>query len=135
MMMRISLSVRSALLSLLPLSMLFSTCPAAQEAAELQKPKSTATSTQSPAGESESKRIKFNLDFPGGTPAELVAAIQKASRRPLNAVIPVELANTQLPPLKMEGIDVPHLFSALTLGSHRQVFKNGGMYAGDVEMG
>src|ERR1035437_7428839 len=30
---------------------------------------------------------KFNLDFPGGTPKELVAAIEKAMGKPLNVII------------------------------------------------
>src|SRR5271165_6524870 len=41
--------------------------------------------------------IRFNLDFQGGTPNELVAAIQKAMGRPLNAIVPEELASTKLP--------------------------------------
>lgn len=60
---------------------------------------------------------KFDLDFPGGTPGELVAAIQKAMGRPLNAIVPVEYASRKLPPLKMNQVDVAKLFRALELGS------------------
>ena len=60
---------------------------------------------------------KFDLDFPGGTPKELVAAIQKAMGRPLNAIIPDELAATKLPALKMNSVDVSQLFKALTAAS------------------
>jgi hypothetical protein len=56
---------------------------------------------------------RFNLDFPGGTPRELAAAIEKAMGRPLNVIVPEELAATQLPALKMNGVDVPQLFQAL----------------------
>jgi len=67
----------------------------------------------------ESHLTKFNLDFPGGTPKQLVDAIQKAmGGRPLNAVIPVENANWKLPPLKMNGVDVAQLFLALEQASH-----------------
>ena len=59
---------------------------------------------------------RFNLDFPGGTPKELVAAIEKAMGRPLNAIVPDELADTKLPALKMNSVDVAQLFSALTAG-------------------
>jgi hypothetical protein len=60
---------------------------------------------------------KFNLDFPGGTPKELVDAIQKAMERPLNAIIPDDLADTKLPAVKMNSVDVAELFSALRLAS------------------
>jgi len=57
---------------------------------------------------------KFDLDFPGGTPKELIAAIQKASGKPLNAIIPEEFADTKLPGLKMKNVDAQQLFLALT---------------------
>lgn len=62
---------------------------------------------------------KFNLDFPGGTPKDLVAAIQKALRQPLNAIIPDDLAATKLPAVKMNSVDVSELFKALTAASHK----------------
>ena len=62
---------------------------------------------------------KFDLDFPGGTPKGLIAAIQKASGRPLNAIVPEEFADTRLPALKMKNVDVPHLFQALTAASEK----------------
>ncbi len=57
---------------------------------------------------------KFDLDFPGGTPKELIAAIQKASGRPLNTIVPEEFADMKLPGLKMKNVDVQQLFQALT---------------------
>ena len=60
---------------------------------------------------------KFNLDFPGGTPKELVAAIEKAMGKPLNAIIPDEDAPTQLPSLKLNNVNVAELFRALTISS------------------
>ena len=56
---------------------------------------------------------KFNLDFPGGTPKQLVTAIEKATGRPLNAIVPDEHADTKLPALKMTGVTVPQLFQAV----------------------
>jgi hypothetical protein len=67
----------------------------------------------------ETSLTKFNLDFPGGTPAELVAAIQKAMGRPLNAIVPPEYAGQKLPALKMNGVDVAQLFQALQAASRR----------------
>jgi hypothetical protein len=62
---------------------------------------------------------KFTLDFPGGTPAELVKAIEKAMSKPLNVIIPGEYAATELPALKMNNVDVPQLFNAVINVSYR----------------
>jgi len=73
-----------------------------------------------PAGgrDTETARLtKFNLDFPGGTPKELLAAIEKVMGRPLNAIVPDEFADTSLPALKMNSVTVPELFQALVLAS------------------
>jgi hypothetical protein len=64
---------------------------------------------------------KFNLDFPGGTPAELVKAIENATGKPLNAIIPTEDADIQLPPLKMNDVVTPQLFAALEAASRKTV--------------
>jgi len=60
---------------------------------------------------------KFDLDFPGGAPAELVSAIEKSSGKPLNAIIPTEDAAFTLPPLKMSHVNVAQIFSALGAAS------------------
>lgn len=68
-----------------------------------------------PAAQTEvSNLTKFDLDFPGGTPAELVKAIEKASGRPLNVVVSAHDAPRRVPALKMTGVDVQQLFFALS---------------------
>src|SRR5690348_4510108 len=42
---------------------------------------------------------KFNLDFPGGSPRDLVSAIEKATGKPLNALISTEDETVELPPM------------------------------------
>jgi hypothetical protein len=79
---------------------------------------SSAKSGVQAAPVQEAKLTKFDLEFPGGTPGELVAAIQKASGRRLNAIIPDAYVSRRLPPLKMAGVDVAQLFRALYLSSH-----------------
>jgi hypothetical protein len=74
-----------------------------------------------PAANQPPGLTKFNLDFPGGTPKELVAAIEKATGKPLNAIIPDEDADLQMPPLKMNDVVVPQLFKALELASIKEV--------------
>src|SRR5665213_482243 len=71
---------------------------------------------------------KFNLDFSGGTPKELVAAIEKATGKPLNTIIPDEDADTQLPPLKMNDVSVPQLFAALEVASRKTVAVSTGQF-------
>jgi len=73
------------------------------------------------SSQDQSKLTPFDLDFPGGTPAELVAAIEKATGKPLNAIIPTDDADTQLPPLKMNNVVVHRLFDALKAASERTV--------------
>jgi hypothetical protein len=63
---------------------------------------------------------RFDLDFPGGTPKELVAAIQKAMGRPLNAIVSDEHAKLRLPALNMKNVNVAELFQALEMASRRQ---------------
>jgi hypothetical protein len=74
---------------------------------------------QAPSGGGQSNLTKFDLDFPGGTPKELIGAIQKASGRPLNAIVPEEFADTQLPALKMKNVSVQQLFQALTTAGQK----------------
>src|SRR5436309_2083882 len=70
-----------------------------------------------PRAVSEASFTRFNLDFPGGTPEQLVRAIEKASGKPVNVVIPAEYADVKLPPVRMKEATVPQLFQALTQAS------------------
>lgn len=76
------------------------------------------------------KLTTFSLDFPGGTPRQLVAAIEKAMDRPLNAIIPAEHADVKLPPLKMNNVNVGQLFQALELTSQKTEAFGGTSYGG-----
>jgi hypothetical protein len=67
---------------------------------------------------------RFDLNFPGGTPKELVEAIEKASGKPLNAIIPDELAKMRLPALKMNAVTVQQLFSTLVEASRKTMWYN-----------
>ena len=95
------------------------------------------------------KLTKFDLDFPGGTPEDLVRAIERASGRPLNAIVPKEYESplehftpgrTNLPPLilpalRMKGVDVAQLFEALKLASVKAVtYETGSQYGGGMRL-
>jgi hypothetical protein len=122
------------LLDLIPICVLLSGQPAAAELstapAERSIPSHLSGSTvrtnlplapglQSTAQGTESRPAltRFDLDFPGGTPADLRQAIERASGKPLNLVIPIDAANTPLPPLKMRSVTVSDLFNALRMAS------------------
>jgi hypothetical protein len=64
---------------------------------------------------------RFALDFKGGAPGQLVSAIENATGKPLNAIIPVEDVDVQLPPLKMNDVVAPELFAALEAASRKVV--------------
>jgi hypothetical protein len=82
---------------------------------------------------SETGLTRFNLDFPGGTPKQLVAAIQKAMGIPLNAIVPTEFVDTKLPELKMNNVNVKELFDALEATSLRQeAYISGSYYGGGM---
>jgi hypothetical protein len=71
--------------------------------------------------EKQSVLTQFSLDFPGGTPADLVKAIEIATGKPMNVVIPDADADTKLPPLKMDNVDVAQLFQSLGKASAKMV--------------
>ena len=56
---------------------------------------------------------RFNLDFPGGTPKQLVAALEKVTGQPLNVVILDADAEIQLPSFKLKNTSMPELFQVL----------------------
>ena len=80
----------------------------------LQAPAPKAATTPS----AESQLARFDLDFPGGKPNDLVQAIQKKIGV-LNAIVPSEHENEVLPPLQMRNVNVKELFQALEMASLR----------------
>jgi hypothetical protein len=63
--------------------------------------------------------IKFDLDFPGGTPKDLVKAVQKATGKSLNTVIPDEYVDLKIPAVSVKNMTVSQLFDALTQASKK----------------
>lgn len=71
--------------------------------------------------ESHPKLTRFDLNFPGGRPRDLVSAITKATGQPLNVIISDEDNDSvMLPALKMSDIDVSQLFSAVEMASAKK---------------
>jgi len=83
-----------------------------------------------PASQRSSASLtKFDIDFPGGTPNDLVIAIEKSMERPLNAILPDEYTKgVQLPSFKMKGVDIMALFQALRKASTTQRVTTPGSY-------
>jgi hypothetical protein len=70
--------------------------------------------------QANSKLQRFDVNFLGGGPRELVAAIEKATGRPLNAIVPSQNENVEIPPMKLTNVTVPDLFEALKRASLKQ---------------
>jgi hypothetical protein len=68
---------------------------------------------------------QLDLDFPGGNPRALIAAVQEALHKPLNVIIPADGNSVQIEPMKLTGVTVPDLFEAISAASHRMVTVNG----------
>ena len=71
--------------------------------------------------EKQSSLTQFSLDFPGGTPAQLIKAIEKAMNKRINVIINKDDESVELPPLKMEDVYLPQLFTALEVASRKTV--------------
>jgi hypothetical protein len=74
----------------------------------------------------EPSLTKFELDFPGGTPKELVAAIEKAIGRPVNVFVAEQYASARLPALKMSHVTLPAFFRAVGQAGGSLVIGNTG---------
>ena len=61
--------------------------------------------------------VKFDLDFSGGTPKDLVKAVEKTIGKPLNTVVPDNCAGLKIPAVSVKNVTVAQLFEALRLGS------------------
>ena len=76
--------------------------------------------TRAPAVEPP-QLTKFDLDFPGGTPKELLKAVEKGLGKPLNAIVAGGCTDVKLPALKMVNVDSQQLFEALSLASREML--------------
>lgn len=62
---------------------------------------------------------KFDLNFRGGKPQELVKAIEKTTGKPLNTIIPDDCKNLEIPAFSVKNVTVAQLFQALDQVSHK----------------
>jgi hypothetical protein len=89
--------------------------------------KTTASDPKPPPSERPPESLtKFDLDFKGGHPQDLIAAIQKATGKTMNVLIPDEYANVTIPELKMKNVNTLQLFRALEQASHKTEYVKGG---------
>lgn len=85
----------------------------------------------------KSRLTHFDLDFPGGTPRELVTAIQKAMKRPFNALVP-HSSDDRLPAMKLNNITIVELsraFQSLPGISSEVVSYGGPVYYQQYQVG
>lgn len=84
-------------------------------------------SRPTPETPSTSDLTVFDLDFKGGTPSELVEAIQKETKKSLNVIIPEDCLQDRLPAFKMRRVNVKDLFLALESATMRSTPFPGGI--------
>ncbi len=75
------------------------------------------------------KESRFDLDFPGGGPADFIRVVSEARGKPVNAIIPDDLADTRLPEMHLKQVTLPQLFKALGEASRKtETFKTSTYY-------
>ncbi len=79
----------------------------------------TSAATRPRGGSAQSEEKKFSLDFPGGTAKDLIAAIQESSGEPVNVIISSENKDVRIAPIKVKGVTVRELLSAVTMAGSR----------------
>jgi hypothetical protein len=63
---------------------------------------------------------RFDLSFPGGTPKDLVRAVEKETGQTLNAIIPKGSEDVKLPELHLKDVTMLELSEALKLSSEKR---------------
>jgi hypothetical protein len=59
----------------------------------------------------------FDLDFPGGTPKDLMKAVEKATGKPLNAIVPDDCVDLKIPAISVKNVTAAQLFEVLIQAS------------------
>jgi hypothetical protein len=68
-----------------------------------------------PAADTNETAKKFDMSFPGGPPAALVRALEKASDTQVNAIIAPGVAELALPKMELRSVDVKAVFDAANI--------------------
>ncbi|MBE7498825.1 MAG: hypothetical protein HS113_00635 [Verrucomicrobiales bacterium] len=77
-----------------------------------------------------SQLMHFDLEFPGGSPMDFLAAVAEASGKEVNAIIPRDCEDTDLPAIRVKNVNIVDLFQALEAASRRTVAVVTGHQAG-----
>jgi len=57
----------------------------------------------------------FHIDFPGGSPADLIQSVAKASGTRPNVIIPAYVANVTIPKFTLQNVNTYQVFDALNM--------------------
>ena len=68
----------------------------------------------------------FDIEFPGGDPTQLVEAVERAAKMPVNAIVPELHHQFYIPPLKLRNVTVPQLFEGITKASYKSEYRRSG---------
>jgi hypothetical protein len=84
-----------------------------------------AQGTETPANRGP-ELPRFDLDFPGGNPQQLVDALNKPLMGKLNVIIPEDSNDVGIPPMKLKNVNVNDVFQALQRASDKMVSRRTG---------
>jgi hypothetical protein len=62
---------------------------------------------------------RLDLDFPGGTPEELIMTLRVEAGQSVNAIIPDDVADTQIPAMSLRNVTLEQLFQAIEAASRK----------------
>lgn len=64
---------------------------------------------------------RFDLDFPGGSPRDFVRALNEPLKGSLNVILPGDVDDIEIPPIKLKQVTVQQVFDAIQRASERTV--------------
>ncbi|MCP5524430.1 MAG: hypothetical protein H7A46_23110 [Verrucomicrobiales bacterium] len=67
---------------------------------------------------------RFDLDFPGGPPEFLIRVIHEMAGLSVNAIIPEDVADTQIPAMSVKNVTLKQLFEAIEVASRKTLYRS-----------
>jgi len=77
--------------------------------------------SEKPAAPPKIQLRRFDLDFPGGSPKDLVAELNKPLNGTLNVILPLDSDDVMIPPMRLNNVNVADVFQALGRASQKTV--------------
>ncbi|MGF1448411.1 MAG: hypothetical protein ACFB20_03225 [Opitutales bacterium] len=89
--------------------------PAQGQAVRVQ-PRTVQAAAHSQSATQPKTEDRITMDFPGGTPAELIEAIDRALGRPINVILPEGSEKLRMPPVRVADADYGYVLQSIQHG-------------------